>query len=77
MADFCKEHSIEMWGKDTQDLAGVSTEADTAHKKYAKVICESCGVILVDHTGTAVYFLQEPTHHSLPRHHEQFKQENV
>lgn len=54
MADFCKECSELMFGKDFEEFAGLTTEEDTANGLYAEVLCEDCGVILVDHTGTRI-----------------------
>jgi hypothetical protein len=54
VADFCKLHSIEVWGEDMGDLAGLSTPEDTTNGLYAPALCETCGIILVDHTGEAV-----------------------
>lgn len=54
MADFCRQCSIEMFGEDMKDLAGLTTEADTAAKMVAHVICEGCGHTYVDHTGKCV-----------------------
>jgi hypothetical protein len=54
MADFCKQCSIDMFGEDFGDLAGVSKPEDTFQHKYAVVICEGCGCIQVDHEGQCV-----------------------
>lgn len=54
MADFCKECSIEIFGEDFKDLANINTPEDSDKKLYAYVLCEGCGPILVDHTGTKV-----------------------
>lgn len=54
MADFCKECSIEMFGKDFEELANITTEEDEKEGLFAVVICEGCGVIQVDHTGKCV-----------------------
>lgn len=54
MADFCKECSIEMFGKDFRELAGITTEDDEKNNLYATVICEGCGYIQVDKDGVAV-----------------------
>ena len=51
MADFCKQCSIDMWGRDTGDLSGLITEAEVKEGYGAVVICEGCGVIRVDHEG--------------------------
>lgn len=55
MADFCKECSIKIFGKDFRDMVGLSTREDTINKIYAPAFCEECGPILVDHWGTKVY----------------------
>jgi len=54
MADFCKQCSIENFGEDFGDLAGMSTEETTKKKLYPVVLCEGCGPIQVDHTGKCV-----------------------
>lgn len=59
MADFCKQCSIEMFGKDFRELAGLTTVEDTAKGLYATgVICEGCyhpGACQVDHEGTCIH----------------------
>lgn len=54
MADFCKECCIDMWGEDTKDLAGLSTEEDTHKGLLVTSICEGCGPIMHDHEGYRV-----------------------
>jgi hypothetical protein len=54
MADFCKQCSIEHFGKDHHDLAELSTPEDTTNDLYASALCEGCGPIQVDHTGNCV-----------------------
>lgn len=54
MSDFCKQCSIELLGEDYKDLAGLSTEEDTANGLYVQVLCEGCGVVQVDHEGACV-----------------------
>ena len=54
MADFCRNCSLNMFDKDFQELADISTEADTESGIYAVVLCESCGPIQVDHRGVCV-----------------------
>lgn len=54
MADFCKQCSIYEFGRDYGDLAGGSTQEDTQNNLFCVVICESCGVIQVDHEGRCV-----------------------
>lgn len=46
MADFCMQCSIELFGEDFEDLAGIAKEGQILH-----CICEGCGDALVDHTG--------------------------
>lgn len=54
MADFCKDCSIEMFGRDTGDLKGLITEDDFKSGYAMPVICEGCGCIWVDHEGQRV-----------------------
>jgi hypothetical protein len=54
MADFCKECSIELFGEDFQDLAGITKKKDFANGLRAIVICEGCGLIGVDPDGKRV-----------------------
>lgn len=54
MASFCMQCSIENFGEDYEELAGLSTAEETANKKYPVVLCEGCGAIQVDHTGRCV-----------------------
>jgi hypothetical protein len=54
MADFCKQCSETVFGKDFHDLAGLTTKADTEAGRFAVVICEGCGATQVDHTGRCV-----------------------
>ena len=55
MADFCKECSIEMWGSDTGDFAGLITKEEVDKGYGAAVLCEGCGeMILVDHEGKRI-----------------------
>jgi len=54
MADFCRQCSHDMFGQDTGDLANISKVEDTNKGLYALVICEGCGLIQVDHTGSCV-----------------------
>lgn len=52
MADFCQQCSIEMFGEDMKDLAGLIPPDKVAEPGwYALVICEGCGPIDVDNDG--------------------------
>lgn len=49
MADFCRQCSIEIFGSDFKELAGLCKEDEVAG-----VICEGCGYTYVDHNGCCV-----------------------
>lgn len=54
MADFCKQCSIDMFGEDFRELAGITTEEEWRQGFAALVICEGCGPIQVDPNGWCV-----------------------
>lgn len=54
MADFCRQCSTVMFGKDFGDLRGLSSKKDTENGLYATALCEGCGPIQVDHEGNCV-----------------------
>ena len=55
MADFCRQCSIAIFGKDFGELAGIISAEDTANGYVSSVvICEGCGPIQVDHAGKCV-----------------------
>jgi hypothetical protein len=55
MADFCRQCSEELFGRDFGDLKGLTTEEDTKKKLYTDVvICEGCGFIQVNHLGECI-----------------------
>lgn len=49
MSDFCKACSEEMFDKDYGDLARFCPE-----RSVAKVLCEGCGHIIVNHEGVCI-----------------------
>ena len=55
MADFCYDCTEELFGQQyakNNDMAGiVSREEHEQHGMTAKVLCEGCGLIEVDHRG--------------------------
>lgn len=51
MAEFCKECSINMWGRDLGEFSNLISEDKVKEGYGALVCCEGCGVIRVDHTG--------------------------
>lgn len=54
MSDFCRQCSVYHFTEDFGDLAGLSTAADTAAQLYASALCEGCGSVQVDHTGSCI-----------------------
>jgi len=53
MADLCQQCSIEIYGEDSRDLAGIN-DPNIASKYCAGghvVICEGCGWTIVDNNG--------------------------
>jgi hypothetical protein len=51
MADFCQECSIQLFGKDMGDFAGICLDG-----YMLGVICEGCGPIWVDKDGKRIEF---------------------
>jgi uncharacterized membrane protein YgcG len=49
MADFCRQCSIEEFGQDFGDLAGLVSPGSAG-----RVICEGCGITYVNHLGECV-----------------------
>lgn len=54
MADFCKQCSLEKFGKDFKDLTNITTEEDWNQGRSCVVICEGCGIIQVDPDGNCI-----------------------
>jgi hypothetical protein len=50
MADFCKQCSLEIFGEDFKDMAGMAPEGQSA-----SVLCEGCGGTQVNHLGECLY----------------------
>lgn len=50
MAGFCKSCSTEVFGEDYGDFAGLCSVGEEV-----TVLCEGCGIIGVDYTGTRVW----------------------
>jgi hypothetical protein len=53
MADFCKQCSIENFGQDFGDLAGLG-EGPIPEGTGFVAICEGCGIIMVDLDGNCI-----------------------
>lgn len=59
MAEFCKDCSIDNFGQDFEDLAGLCQPG-----QYAIVLCEGCGSIMVDNEGICQGDCLDPEHGS-------------
>lgn len=67
MADFCKQCSIKMFGKDFKELAGLVPEEDAAAGFATDVvICEGCGPIQVNIHGECISEDCECAGHAVP-----------
>ena len=69
MADFCKQCSIDIFGEDFRELAGITTQEGWNDGKAAVVLCEGCGPIQVDPDGNCVSencYCQGKAGHGLP-----------
>jgi hypothetical protein len=54
MADFCLQCSLEMFGKDFEELKGLGN-GKTLEPEYGwPAICEGCGMTLVDDAGVCL-----------------------
>lgn len=54
MADFCKQCSIDMFGKDFGDLKGLGDGKVLLEGRGWLTMCEGCGPILVDSEGSCI-----------------------
>ena len=54
MAEFCKQCSEELFGKDFGDLKDITKQEDVDLGMYCVVICEGCGITQVDPDGKCV-----------------------
>lgn len=54
MLEYCQQCSLELFGMDRKDLAGIVSESDfkAGHVPYGT--CAGCGLIQVDATGSCV-----------------------
>lgn len=51
MADFCKQCSERMFGRDCRDLANLMPPENYTADEGAGALCECCGYIVVDVDG--------------------------
>jgi len=56
MADFCYDCCVELFDGDgieaeQNDFFGLITKQESDKGWYARVLCEGCGIIFVDHRG--------------------------
>lgn len=55
MADFCKQCTKYYFGPNVKnDFEGIQSPETTELGFYSEVICEGCGLIIVDHNGKCV-----------------------
>lgn len=54
MADFCRQCSIELFGKDYGELKGLTQQEDWENGEACVVLCEGCGPIQVDPEGRCI-----------------------
>lgn len=54
MADFCRACSIELFGEDFKELAGITNPKKWQDGLAAGGLCEGCGFIQVDPDGNCV-----------------------
>jgi hypothetical protein len=53
VSDFCRQCSLEVWGKDSRDLA---IDYDDSGVSITRVeLCEGCGLTIVDREGNCVF----------------------
>lgn len=54
MADFCQQCSIDTFGEDFGDLAGITPKEEAVYGFFCVVLCEGCGATQVDSEGRCV-----------------------
>jgi len=54
MADYCQECSIEFFGEDLGELAGLGRGKELPEGHGWTALCEGCGPILVDDAGKRI-----------------------
>lgn len=54
MADFCRQCSIELFGEDFRELAGLGNGVPLKEGHGWTVLCEGCGLTLVDDEGRCI-----------------------
>ncbi len=54
MADYCQACSIELFGKDYGNFAGLTSEEDWTEDRAVVVLCEGCGPTQVDPAGRCI-----------------------
>lgn len=55
MADFCKQCSIEIFGGDFRELAGLISQEQAEGGLIARVLCEGCGPTQVNIEGECLF----------------------
>ena len=65
MADFCKQCSIVLFGKDFGDLANLGNGKPLPKDHGWSALCDECGPILVDNEGRCISDCLHHHHQSL------------
>lgn len=52
MAKFCKQCSLELFGKDNEDFLGLTSKSKWEDGVATVVMCEGCGLIQVSPEGS-------------------------
>jgi hypothetical protein len=60
MASFCMQCSIDIFGEDHKDLAGLVSELRYRNGFLAVALCEQCGPVYVDPSGRKVNSEERP-----------------
>lgn len=55
MSAYCKQCSVEIFGEDFKELAGIASEEDDRNDMVATVLCEGCGPTRVNSKGECIY----------------------
>lgn len=56
MADYCKQCSMELFGEDCKELAGIGQGLALPGPDYGyEALCEGCGPTVVNDEGVCIY----------------------
>lgn len=66
VARFCRQCSIDLFGEDYRELAGIISKEQWKRGEVASVLCEGCGSIQVDPDGNCISPDCENNHRKCP-----------